>query len=140
MKNRTLVAFLGVLLFTVVGAAWAQPSGDETGSDTADRPDLAAVIDARARETSPGTWSFDVTVLHNDEGWDHYADAWEVRDAASGEIYGTRELLHPHVTEMPFTRSLGGVAIPADVAAVRIRARCTVHGYGGEELVLELSR
>jgi hypothetical protein len=138
MKTRTLAALLGVLLLAAGGTASAQQRGD--GADASERPDFAAVIDVRARETSPGMWSFDVTVLHNDEGWDHYADAWEVRDAETDELYGTRELLHPHVTEMPFTRSLGGVAIPADVAAVRIRARCNVHGFGAEELVLELPR
>lgn len=137
--SRILLALFGAFLLVVGGSAIAQQQrGGAAG--TAERPDFAAVIDARARETSPGTWSFDVTVVHNDEGWDHYADAWEVRDAETDELYGSRELLHPHVTEMPFTRSLGGVAIPADVPAVRIRARCNVHGFGGEELVLELPR
>ena len=57
-----------------------------------------------------------VTLSHPDTGWDHYADGWEVLDAA-GNSLGLRTLLHPHVTEQPFTRSLSGVTVPegADV-------------------------
>ncbi|MEQ9690720.1 MAG: hypothetical protein RLO48_13395, partial [Bauldia litoralis] len=39
----------------------------------------ADVIDVVATPESGGTWRFDVTVRHDDAGWDHYADAWEVR-------------------------------------------------------------
>ena len=28
-----------------------------------------------------GSYRFDVTVAHGDEGWDHYADAWDVDGA-----------------------------------------------------------
>lgn len=36
-------------------------------------------------------------------------------------VLGDRSLLHPHVNEMPFTRSLSRVTIPEDVEAVRVR-------------------
>lgn len=85
----------------------------------------------------PGLWRFNVTVRHDDEGWDHYADQWEVL-GPDGAVYGTRELLHPHEAEQPFTRSLGAVAIPGSVTRVTIRARDKVHGYGGAELIVEL--
>ena len=78
---------------------------------------------------SGGTWRFDVTVAHADEGWEHYADAWEVA-APDGTVLGMRELAHPHETEQPFTRSLGGVKVPDDLDEVRIRARDKVHGWG----------
>jgi hypothetical protein len=51
-------------------------------------------------------------------------------------VLGTRTLLHPHETEQPFTRSLSGVEVSADVAAVTIRAHDSVHGYGGPELTV----
>ncbi|MEM6744988.1 MAG: hypothetical protein AAF676_14835 [Pseudomonadota bacterium] len=88
----------------------------------------AEVVDVSATP-SGATWRFDVTVAHGDEGWEHYADAWEVR-LPSGEVLGTRELLHPHVTEQPFTRSLSGVAIPEGATAVEVFARDSVHGWG----------
>lgn len=74
---------------------------------------------------------FSVTLSHPDTGWDHYADAWEVLDA-DGNSLGIRELLHPHETEQPFTRSLSGVAIPAGATVVYVRARCNVDGWSDD--------
>ena len=98
----------------------------------------ADVVAAEAVRTG-GAWRFDVTVRHADEGWDHYADAWEVV-GPDGTVYGVRELLHPHVDEQPFTRSLSGVAIPGDVETVTVRARDSVHGFGGAEIDIRLPR
>jgi len=44
--------------------------------------------------------------------------------------------LSERVNEQPFTRSLSGVEIPADVAEVSVRARDSVHGYGGAEMTV----
>ena len=98
----------------------------------------ADVVAAEARSQG-GTWTFEATVRHADAGWDHYADAWRVV-GPDGTVYGTRELLHPHVNEQPFTRSLSGVAVPEDVAKVTVEARDSVHGWGGETVEVELSR
>jgi hypothetical protein len=99
----------------------------------------ADVIAAALTPAGDGTWRVEVTVEHADQGWDHYADAWEVV-APEGTVLGTRRLLHPHVEEQPFTRSLSGVAIPDDLAAVIIRARDSVHGHGGRELTVTVPR
>lgn len=80
-----------------------------------------------------GTYRFSVTVRHADEGWKHYADRWDVL-APDGKVLGTRVLLHPHVNEQPFTRSLSGVAIPDGISQVTIRAGDSKHGYGGAAL------
>jgi hypothetical protein len=95
------------------------------GAATAEEASVVGV----AATPEGGVWRFDVTVAHGDEGWDHYADAWRVL-GPGGDVLGTRELLHPHVTEQPFTRSLGGIAIPDGVDAVTVRARDSVHGWG----------
>ena len=97
----------------------------------------ADVVAVKASSGKNGTWSFSVTVRHDDEGWGHYADRWEVL-GPGGEVIGTRVLLHPHVGEQPFTRSLGGIEVPNDVSKVLVRARDSVHGYGGEEMLVEL--
>ncbi|MEM6492118.1 MAG: hypothetical protein AAF684_09515 [Pseudomonadota bacterium] len=86
----------------------------------------AVVVDARASWVGPNRARIDVTIRHADEGWDHYADQWTV-ETTGGEVLGTRTLLHPHVNEQPFTRSLT-VDIPAGLSAVAIRARDSVHG------------
>ncbi|MDC7226873.1 MAG: hypothetical protein PQJ61_08905 [Spirochaetales bacterium] len=83
-------------------------------------------------------WRFDVTLLHNDTGWNHYADLWVVVDSQTGEEYGRRVLTHPHVNEQPFTRSQTGIKIPATVETVIVKAACNVHGFGGTELSISL--
>ena len=97
----------------------------------------ADVVGVEVRPASDGTYRFDVTVRHADAGWDHYADAWDVV-APDGSVLGTRTLLHPHEHEQPFTRSLSGVAIPAGVTEVRVRAHDSVDGYGGVEMTVAL--
>ena len=96
----------------------------------------AAIIAAKATRTGD-TWRFDVTLEHADTGWGHYADGWEVL-APDGTQLGYRELLHPHVTEQPFTRSLSGVDIPAEVTTVTIRAHDSVHDWNEETFTLTL--
>ncbi len=98
----------------------------------------ADVISAEALQSAPGVWRFTVTVKHADEGWEHYANRFEIVDEA-GKVLGVRTLYHPHVDEQPFTRSLGGVSIPLTVEKVRVRAGDSVHDLGGAEVVVDLS-
>jgi hypothetical protein len=51
----------------------------------------------------------------------------------------TRLLLHPHENEQPFTRSQSQIAIPDGVDQVRVRAHDLVDGYGGREVVVDLT-
>jgi hypothetical protein len=88
----------------------------------------AEVVDARA-ERNGGAWTFEVTIRHADEGWDHYADGWTVLSPDGAEL-GHRTLHHPHVDEQPFTRSLGGVVLPEGLTEVLIRPHDSVHGPG----------
>lgn len=88
-------------------------------------PEITSVSASKVGDT----WRFDVTVRHADTGWDHYADGWRIF-APDGTELGYRELLHPHVEEQPFTRSLSGVAIPGGVTDVILRAEDSVHGAG----------
>jgi hypothetical protein len=98
-----------------------------------------AIVGARAVAEGPGRYAFEVTLAHEDSGWQHYADRWQVL-APDGTVLGTRELLHPHENEQPFTRSLTGVAVPAGVAEVTIRAHDSVHGDSSDTLTLGLAR
>ncbi|RME72341.1 MAG: hypothetical protein D6784_13715 [Chloroflexi bacterium] len=101
--------------------------------------DFAQVLFVVATRQESGLWRFDVTVRHNDEGWDHYANAWQVVDL-QGNVLAERVLAHPHDTEQPFTRSHRGVRIPADVQRVLVRARCNVHGFGGQSVLVDLGQ
>ncbi len=102
----------------------------------------AQVIKAEARQAPNGTWVISTTIDHNDErlpdGTEHYADRWEVVDPRNGEVLAVRRLLHSHMYEMPFTRSLSGVVIPEGLDRAHIRAACTHHGFAGRQVLLPL--
>ncbi|MEM1176088.1 MAG: hypothetical protein AAGI27_14855 [Pseudomonadota bacterium] len=97
----------------------------------------ADVLEVEVRCDAERVCRFDVTVKHEDEGWEHYADRWEVL-TTNGEVIATRVLAHPHEHEQPFTRSLGEITLPEGVAEVRVRARDSVHGYGGKEVTVSV--
>ena len=99
----------------------------------------ADVIAVEVRKSGDNLYHFDVTVTHADEGWDHYADKWDII-GPDGSVLGARTLYHPHVGEQPFTRSLSGVKIPGDVTGVTIRAHDSVHKYGGMTKSVELPK
>ena len=97
----------------------------------------ADVTQVEVVRTGPRTYRFSVSVLHQDEGWKHYADRWEVL-APDGRIIATRTLYHPHVNEQPFTRQLDAVKVPADIRRVEVRAHCSVHETGGKSASVSL--
>ena len=99
----------------------------------------ADVIEVNIAPAGMGFYNFNVTVRHEDEGWKHYADKWDVV-SADGTVLGTRTLHHPHVDEQPFTRSLPGVKIPTGTDNVTVRAHDSVHGYGGKTMEVAVPR
>ena len=99
--------------------------------------DTADVVDGTISRSGDGSYALTATLRHGDEGWNHYADRWEVL-APDGTVLGVRELAHPHVNEQPFTRGLRGVRIPEGVKTITLRARDSRHGYGGRELELSV--
>lgn len=117
-----------VLIAGWVMSAWGPAAAGE-----------ADVLGVELTSSGDGVYRIDVTVEHADEGWNHYADAWDVV-APDGTVLATRTLLHPHENEQPFTRSLSGVTIPPQVTEITIRAHDSVHGYGGQELTVPVPR
>jgi hypothetical protein len=115
---------LFIILLLAATAAWA---GE------------ADVIEVEISKTGNSTYFFKVTVRHADEGWDHYANKWDVV-APDGKVFGTRTLYHPHVDEQPFTRSLSDVIIPASITEVSVRTHDLVHGYGGETVTVAVPK
>ena len=99
----------------------------------------ADVLEVNVIPSAGNSFTFEVTVQHADEGWDHYADAFEIV-ALEGEVLAVRTLYHPHVNEQPFTRSLNNLSIPYSIDRVVVRARDSQHGYGGAEIEVELPR
>ena len=97
----------------------------------------ADVIEVKVVKSGQDTYQFHVTVLHDDEGWKHYANKWDIV-APDGTVLGSRTLYHPHVGEQPFTRSLSGVKIDKTIRKVTIRAHDSVHEYGGKAVTVDL--
>ena len=81
-------------------------------------------VDMVVAKLSDLGWRFDVTLRHADTGWDHFADQWQVI-GPDGAVIATRQLMHPHVDEQPFTRSLVDVMVPDGTRQVTLRARCS---------------
>ncbi len=99
--------------------------------------DFAQVTYVKALQSEQGSWCFTTQVQHNDQGWDHYADAWQVVDM-EGNVLAERKLAHPHDNEQPFTRSLCEINIKTNVHKVMVRAKCNVHGWGGKTVTVNL--
>lgn len=99
---------------------------------------FAQVEFVKAVKSSNGSWTFYVTVRHKDEGWNHYANLWEVVDPQSGEVIAERILAHPHETEQPFVRSQSRIVFPEGQRFVEVRAKCQLHEYEGKTVLVDL--
>lgn len=95
------------------------------------------IVNVKATQQKDKNWRFDVTLKHDDKGWDHYANEWQIL-TPDNKILGTRTLYHPHVNEQPFTRSLNGIKIPSDIKTVRVIAKDTVHGLSTKVIEINL--
>lgn len=99
----------------------------------------AAVTDADVVVLNDGRIQVSATVRHDDAGWDHYADRFEVLDA-DRNVITTRVLMHPHVDEQPFTRSTEPFPLPEGLDEITVRAHDTEHGHGGETVTVKIER
>ncbi|MCP4416680.1 MAG: hypothetical protein GY805_08660, partial [Chloroflexi bacterium] len=114
----------------------SQPSSSEANAD---------VLFVIATETAVNLWTFNVKVTHPDSGWEDYADGWDVLlpdgtvAKTNPDNSFTRLLAHPHETEQPFSRSQSNIPIPAEISTVTVRAHDLVDGFGGQEVVVDLT-
>lgn len=88
-------------------------------------------------EPAAHRWTFHVTLLHEDTGWEHYADGWRIMDEKGNEL-GMRKLWHPHENEQPFTRTLANVLVPKDVKIIYIEAHDKVHGWSKQRVRINM--
>ena len=109
----------------LLGAVASSPAGE------------VEIVRAHLVRLGDGGWRVDVTLRHDDTGWDHYADAWRVTGPGDA-VHGVRTLLHPHENEQPFTRSLSGIEIPAAADAVSIEAHDSVQGWSSDRIEVDL--
>jgi hypothetical protein len=114
----------------------ASAAATTTGSAAAEDLDLReANVTAVGVERTDRGYRFSVTLYHDDDGEDGYANWWQV-ETPGGERLGRRELLHAHGTR-EFTRS-ATVSVPDGVTAVVVRGHDQEHGYGGQAALVDL--
>ena len=101
--------------------------------------EYAQVEYVTAKQSKNGSWCFNTQVRHNDQGWEHYADSWQVQDL-HGNLLAERTLLHPHDNEQPFTRNQCGINIPTTLIYVVVTAKCNLHGFGGHQVTLNMKK
>lgn len=144
----TTVSLAGCLGDGAGDEATAEPTdaGGETPTDesggTTRTTTTASDLDLReanvvgvAVEPSGESSRFAVTLYHDDDGEDGYANWWQV-ETLDGTRLGRRELSHPHGTTR-FTRS-GTVEIPSGTTRVVVCGHDQTHGYGGHAMVVTL--
>ena len=117
------------------GDANAEPT--PTDAEPADRElDLReANVVAVAVDRRADGYRFGVTLHHDDDGEDGYANWWQV-ETLDGERLGRRELAHPHGTR-EFTRS-ATVSVPEGTTCVVVRGHDQTHGYGGQAMLVNV--
>lgn len=147
MTARQAFLAAALVLSGAAVASCASTDGEASSSQTTITPQASTtptsgdsfpdIIAAEAHLEDGGTWRFDVTVSSPYDTPARYADAWRVV-GPDGTEYGQRILTHDHASEQPFTRSQGGIEIPADVTTVTIEGRDLANGWGGGVLELDV--
>jgi hypothetical protein len=103
-----------------------------TGLDLREANVTAVDLDRREGRT----FDVAVTMIHDDDGEDGYANWWQVA-TLDGERLGRRDLAHPHGTRA-FTRS-DRMTVPEGITCVVVRAHDETHGYGGQALLVDVA-
>ncbi|KTG08300.1 hypothetical protein AUR64_18855 [Haloprofundus marisrubri] len=112
----------------------ASATNEETaGEDSLDLRE-ANVVSVAVENTGDG-YRFDVTLYHDDDGEDGYANWWQIENR-DGEQLGRRELLHAHGTQ-EFTRS-ETITLPEETTCVVVRGHDQTHGYGGQAMLVNV--
>ncbi|PSP77850.1 hypothetical protein BRC81_09225 [Halobacteriales archaeon QS_1_68_20] len=109
------------------------PPSEETPSEDLDLREANVTQVEVAEAESDGEYQFRVTLYHDDDGEDGYADWWQV-ETLDGERLGRRELTHPHGTGEYAHAEL--VSVPEDVTCVVVRGHDQTHSYGGQAMLV----
>ncbi|WP_336034926.1 hypothetical protein [Halobacterium yunchengense] len=117
----------------------ATADGEADGTATADgEADLdlrEANVTGVAVERTDGGVRFDVTLYHDDDGEDGYANWWQV-ESLGGDRLGRRDLAHAHGTR-EFTRS--ATVDVGDATCVVVRGHDQTHEYGGQVALVDVA-
>jgi hypothetical protein len=144
-SRRRLLGGLGlVTVGTLAGCSSIAADDESTDGNATESTDgsrstelnlqEANVVDVELTDQETAT-EFAVTLHHDDDGEDGYANWWQVETLDGSEL-GRRDLSHPHSSE-PFTRA-EPIEVPDDVDCVIVRGHDQTHGYGGQAMLVTL--
>jgi len=125
---------MGIRVFTVLIACLLTLSVIDIA-----RANEVKILAADFHHNSNHRWTVNVTLKHDDTGWDHYADEWRLVDD-KGHVLADRVLFHPHVDEQPFTRGLSNVELPNDISTIYVEAHDKVHGWSPHRLKIDINK
>lgn len=138
-SRRAFLAITGTALSALAGCTDGDETETTTTRSTNSQTDLdlreANVVDVTYESADDDVFQFDVTLFHDDDGEDGYADWWQIETLDRTQL-GRRSLLHAHGTQ-PFTRS-SSINIPSEVNCVVVRGHDQTHGYGGQVYLVNL--
>ena len=120
----------------LLGLVWAASPLD--AARAGEPKTLEVKIEPAGEDGDTRFFNVTATIRHEDTGWDHFCNRFEILDAKTGKLLGQRVLAHPHEDEQPFTRTLYRMPVPADVTRVRVRAHDSLHGYEQEPVEMDL--
>lgn len=95
----------------------------------------ANVTGATFEQIDTMTYRFNVTLYHDDDGEEGYADFWIVETLNRTEL-GRRTLTHAHGTQ-EFARS-GSIIIPKSIEIVVVRGHDQTHRFGGQAILINI--
>jgi len=134
MKSYMIIP-LFAFLFTLIQCEIARNIDvmiDKPGVVVSDKilsPDSQAVVTIVSVTGESQSYTFSVTLQSPDTGCEQYADWWEVIKSSDSSLVYRRILAHSHVSEQPFRRSGGPVAVDAQEQVI-IRGHMNNLGYG----------
>ena len=138
---------LPMVVLSVLACGEAEPVVEEPKKAVkkASPPGDANVTNVYVREDGDGTWTFHVTVDHDDQNWYDYADGWDVVLPDDTVILPdpfykfTKQIRNPHLDKKPYVGTQNRIEIPDGVDTVRVRAHDKKGGYGGAEVEVKLN-
>jgi len=97
----------------------------------------ANVVGAAVTRNLDGSFDIRVTVRSADKGPEYYCDRIEFLDP-DGKVVHTHRVSRPHLNEQPFSETLNGLKLPAELEQITVRARMRPDNAFGKDRIVKL--
>ncbi len=102
---------------------------------------LAKEVEISKVELEPTgpTWTVHVTLRHDDESYEHYANGWRIVDAKQN-VLASQELYHPHKKKKSFTDNKTNITIPNTAKVIFLEAQAKPHGWSKRRVRIDMTK